>query len=256
VRRRVGDRSGARIPCTFARGVLGSRKDTQFWAGSRFYDRHDLHMSDFFYRDMSGFGGGLENVTLGTGWALGGIHERRFANGLNKLSVQYGNGVASSFTAVLNAPLGRTFSPGEVVDLSDVWQLRVVEDLSLDRLGAFSLLVGAVYQELENGAAERSRLRWTALGVRPSWALDRHFALQLEAGYDHTWQQDGPEGSLFKVTLGPQISPAPGSLVRPSLRVYLTWARWSSGIAGLVAPVTHGSDDHGLGAGVQLEAWW
>ena len=92
--------------------------------------------------------------------------------------------------------------------------------------------------------------------MRPSWELDRHFALQLEAGYDHTWQQDGPQGSLLKLTLGPQISPSPGSLVRPSLRAYVTWARWSDGFVGLVAPVTYPEADHGLGAGVQLEAWW
>ena len=314
-----------------ARGVLGSHQDAQFWAGSRFYDRHDLHMSDFYYRDMSGFGGGIENLKLGsarfalawlggsidtlqsngtvvppgqfridkntfdlraydvplaggrlavffdlslfkgdavpvadvpvifqsdTGWSLGAIHERRFAHGQNKLSVQYGNGVASSFTAVLGAPPGRTFAPGEVVDPSNEWQLRIVEDLSLERLGPFSLLVGAVYQETYNGAATQNRLRWTALGVRPSWALDRHFSLQLEAGLDHTWQQDGTEGSLVKVTVGPQISPSPGSYVRPSLRAYVTWARWSDGFVGLVAPVTYGTTNRGLAAGVQLEAWW
>ena len=186
----------------------------------------------------------------------GHIHERRLASGLNKLSLQYGEGAASSFTAVLSAPLGRTFSAGEVVDLSGVWQLRVVEDFSLDRRGPLSLLVGAVYQETDNGAAAQNRLRWVAFGVRPSWSLERHLAVQLEAGIDHSWQQDATEGSLIKVAFGPQITPAPGSLVRPSLRAYVTWAHWSSGFVGLVAPITYGTTDHGLGAGVQIEAWW
>jgi maltoporin len=314
-----------------ARGVLGSKKDAQFWAGSRFYDRHDLHMSDFYYRDMSGFGGGIEDLKLGsprfalawlggsidelnsngtvvppgqfrvnkntfdlraydislaggklalnfdlsafngdtvpvadvpvtflsdTSWSLGVIHERKLAHGLNKLSLQYGQGAASSFTAVLIPPPGRVFAPGEIVDLSDVWQFRAVEDLRLDNLGSFSILVGAVYQESDNGAAAQNRLRWAAFGVRPSWALDRHFSVQLEAGLDHTWQEDGPEGSLYKLTLGPQITPSPGSLVRPSLRAYVTWARWSDGFVGLVAPVSYGDTDHGFGAGVQLEVWW
>ena len=48
-----------------AEGVWGSQESAVFWAGQRFYDRHDLHMSDFFYRDLSGFGGGLEGVKLG-----------------------------------------------------------------------------------------------------------------------------------------------------------------------------------------------
>ena len=36
-----------------------------FWAGARFYDRQDVHINDFYYRDPSGFGGGVEDVALG-----------------------------------------------------------------------------------------------------------------------------------------------------------------------------------------------
>jgi maltoporin len=36
-----------------------------FWAGQRFYDRYDVHMNDYFYRDMSGFGGGFEDLRIG-----------------------------------------------------------------------------------------------------------------------------------------------------------------------------------------------
>lgn len=315
----------------FARGVFGSQKEAQFWAGSRFYDRHDLHMSDFYYRDLSGFGGGVENLKAGpvrlsaawlggsidtlmsngsvvppgqfqldkntvdlrvydmglaggrlsacldvsvfkgdtvpiddnlvtfrnnTGWSVGLLHERPLPNGRNKLSLQYGRGAASDFRAVLTPPPGRTYTPGETVDLSKVWQLRVVEDLNIDHLGPLSLLVGAVYQEADNGAAAQGRLRWASLGVRPAWQLGRYFAFQLEAGLDHTWQSEGPEGTLAKVTIGPQITPAPGSFARPSLRAYVSWAHWSSGFVGLVAPVTYGSSSQGFAAGVQLEAWW
>src|SRR5262245_60871641 len=156
-----------------AKGVWKSQEGATFWAGQRFYDRHDLHMSDFYYRDLSGFGGGIEDLKLGsprfalawlggsidelnsngtvvppgqfrvnkntfdlraydislaggklalnfdlsafngdtvpvadvpvtflsdTSWSLGVIHERKLAHGLNKLSLQYGQGAASSFT--------------------------------------------------------------------------------------------------------------------------------------------------------------
>ncbi len=313
------------------RGVLGSQPEATFWAGSRFYDRHDLHMSDFYYRDMSGFGGGVEGLRLGgiqlavawlggsideltsngtvvpagqfqlnkntldvraydvglaggklalaldlssfkgdvvqigedeyrvendTGWAAALIHERPFASGRNKLSVQYGTGVASDFRAVLTRPPGRTFAPGEVIHLGGQWRLRVVEDLALDRVGPLSLLVGGVYQDLDNGGAAASRIRWASLGVRPAWHFDEHFSVQLEAGLDHTRQDDGPEGSLFKVTLAPQLTPRVGALQRPSIRTYLTWARWSDGFVGLIAPINYGEARKGFGAGVQLETWW
>lgn len=37
------------------------------WAGKRFYQRHDVHMIDFYYWDISGHGAGLENIDVGFG---------------------------------------------------------------------------------------------------------------------------------------------------------------------------------------------
>ncbi len=37
------------------------------WAGKRFYQRHDTHMNDFYYWDISGPGAGVENIDLGFG---------------------------------------------------------------------------------------------------------------------------------------------------------------------------------------------
>jgi maltoporin len=48
-----------------ARGIFDRQSSMAFWAGQRFYDRYDVHINDFFYRDMSGFGGGFENLLIG-----------------------------------------------------------------------------------------------------------------------------------------------------------------------------------------------
>lgn len=37
------------------------------WAGKRFYQRHDVHMNDFYYWDISGPGAGVENIDVGFG---------------------------------------------------------------------------------------------------------------------------------------------------------------------------------------------
>lgn len=37
------------------------------WAGKRFWQRHDVHMIDFYYWDISGPGAGIENIDLGFG---------------------------------------------------------------------------------------------------------------------------------------------------------------------------------------------
>lgn len=47
-----------------SRGIVKSQPQMIFWAGQRFYDRYDVHMTDYFYRDMSGFGGGFEDLLL------------------------------------------------------------------------------------------------------------------------------------------------------------------------------------------------
>ena len=50
-----------------AKGVWGAHPEASFWAGQRFYSRMDVHMTDFYYMDMSGYGGGVEDIDLGFG---------------------------------------------------------------------------------------------------------------------------------------------------------------------------------------------
>lgn len=45
--------------------VIQSAPDVRFWGGQRYYQRHDIHINDFYYLDMSGYGGGVEDVPLG-----------------------------------------------------------------------------------------------------------------------------------------------------------------------------------------------
>jgi maltoporin len=47
--------------------VGGFLEGSKFWAGKRFYRRHDVHITDFFYWDMSGTGAGIEDIDLGFG---------------------------------------------------------------------------------------------------------------------------------------------------------------------------------------------
>ena len=49
-----------------AGGVVESAPDLKFWAGQRYYHRHDTHIDDFFYLSMSGYGGGFEDLKLGS----------------------------------------------------------------------------------------------------------------------------------------------------------------------------------------------
>ncbi|WP_095210444.1 maltoporin [Endozoicomonas ascidiicola] len=47
----------------FGDALLGA----MLWAGKRFYQRHDVHMIDFYYWNMSGPGAGIQNIDIGMG---------------------------------------------------------------------------------------------------------------------------------------------------------------------------------------------
>ncbi|MFH1665351.1 MAG: carbohydrate porin, partial [Candidatus Omnitrophota bacterium] len=39
--------------------------EMKFWAGQRFYRRHDIHIIDYYFLNMSGYGGGVEDINMG-----------------------------------------------------------------------------------------------------------------------------------------------------------------------------------------------
>lgn len=47
--------------------VIRSQPQAKFWAGNRMYRRHDIHIIDFYYWNMSGGGGGIEDIQVGPG---------------------------------------------------------------------------------------------------------------------------------------------------------------------------------------------
>jgi maltoporin len=47
--------------------VISTQPSLKFWAGNRYYRRHDIHVNDFFFSNMSGTGGGFEDLKLKNG---------------------------------------------------------------------------------------------------------------------------------------------------------------------------------------------
>jgi maltoporin len=48
-----------------AKGLFGGNEVT--WAGKRYYQRHDVHIADFYYWNISGAGAGVEAIQAGPG---------------------------------------------------------------------------------------------------------------------------------------------------------------------------------------------
>jgi maltoporin len=49
------------------KNVIKSAPEITFWGGQRFYDRYDIHPSDYFFLNTSGIGAGAYNIPLGPG---------------------------------------------------------------------------------------------------------------------------------------------------------------------------------------------
>lgn len=69
--------------------VIPGMPEARIWAGNRFYRRHDIHINDFYFWDMSGGGGGIEDLSFGPGklafaWIGDGAQSSIYSNiGLN-----------------------------------------------------------------------------------------------------------------------------------------------------------------------------
>ncbi|MGF1722045.1 maltoporin LamB [Vibrio kyushuensis] len=62
-----GDASALRVMNVQAQGLF-SDKEAVLWAGQRYYQRKDIHITDFYFLDTSGgAGGGIENLSVGGG---------------------------------------------------------------------------------------------------------------------------------------------------------------------------------------------
>ena len=48
-----------------AKGVLSFDDEATLWAGKTYYQRKDIHITDFYYLNTSGTGGGIENLSIG-----------------------------------------------------------------------------------------------------------------------------------------------------------------------------------------------
>ena len=51
--------------------IWKAKPDLKLWAGNRYYRRHDIHINDFYFLNMSGGGGGFEDLQLPFGKLAG-----------------------------------------------------------------------------------------------------------------------------------------------------------------------------------------
>jgi len=100
-------------------------KGATVWVGKRYYQRHDVHIIDFFYFNTSSVGGGVENVDLG----FGKLQLALFRNGagaeifwspdIRLTGISLGEYAGSLEAALVLAYLSRNDPTGDLADLPD-----------------------------------------------------------------------------------------------------------------------------------------
>lgn len=311
--------------------VFSAQPSAKFWAGSRFYRRHDIHITDFFFWDMSGGGGGVEDLSLGpvkvalawiglastsglsylpqpqpenragftksnfdlrfyeipvlsgkaelglvyahsesgvdqagnqapdsAGFAINLVHtvpQFLSHDGVNKFSVQYGVGSAKTFTSGFETFVqdGDTYIRA---DEPGSYRVRVTESFVASPSKYFSVGPVLVAQATKYDSAQDTQY-WVSAGVRPIVHLHRHFNVALEGGLD--WVDDREQdlsGTLFKLTIAPQISVDRLFMSRPVIRGFVTLAHWTDDLVGQVGGLDYATRRSGVNWGAQMEAWW
>jgi maltoporin len=311
--------------------VVAAQPSMKFWAGSRYYRRQDIHISDFFFYNMSGSGGGVEDIQLPCGklalawigaadtsgfselpqpdpnnkagfskanWDLrlydvpllcgkgefGVVYSRADSgldangrsapasqgasfnfvhtttpflsqDGVNKFSLQFGTGPATTFTAGFDT---FTLTNGVFIrpDPNNSWSFRATEHFAANIGEHFSVGPALVYQ-ITDFADEGGLQQWASAGVRPIFHFNKYLNVALETGVD--WVKDNNQGTssyLWKITLAPQVSLGDRFFSRPVLRLFLTYAQWGNEFRGQIGGPDFADQTQGLTYGVQMEAWW
>jgi len=315
--------------------IFTSQPELKFWAGQRFYRRQDICIDDFFFYNMSGAGGGVEDYQLANGsklalaWigngsqsgvyssdiaalpppanqagfskqsvdlslydvdlplgkgevsvvfatensgtdasgaqapnssgaAVNFIHTHdQFlsADGVNRFSLQFGTGAAKTFTSGYETT---TFTNGTYIvpDDPSSWRFRATESFVSDISPHFSISPALVYQYTDYHDSQ-GNVQWLSGGVRPIYHFTHNFDVAWEGGVDHV-RDEGPgqSGTLYKLTLAPEVSLGNKFFSRPVLRAYVTYARWTDSFKGAIGGNDYMDDTVGWVWGAQMETWW
>ena len=237
------------------------------WLGKRYYKRQDVHITDFFYWDTSGYGAGIENVGAGPGkfsYAL-------FSNSSDNNNAQMFRhdfryeGLDIGFGALdfgLNLNQGRS---SETDKAENGWAVNVQHTLG-NVLGGFNKIA---FQYGEGSASnlsfgypafgadsskeswriteqfmfqatpqfggmatfvyqdQKNNYSWMSLGGRLVYAFNNYFKIAGELGYDTVEPDGGNKRDLTKFTIAPILATGPGFWNRPELRLFYTYATWN-----------------------------
>ena len=266
------------------------------WAGRRYYNRHDIHISDLFYWNQSGTGFGLDNYKIGD-IALSYVFSRKdninqkfYVNrhditakgikwndqneiqiGLSYVDVDHA-GMAYTFQNITSgiangrntftiqygsaAGVGLGYTGDTALD-QDSKKFRVVDYLDWESDSKlFNGQVQVLYQKSD--LKDQAKEEWYSAGTRVAYVINDQFKISTEVGYDQI-HSNGENRRLSKFTIAPTYAfNGTDFYDRPELRVYYTYATWNDNEKALRDLNSNEfiNQNYGSNFGIQLEHFW
>jgi maltoporin len=147
----------------------------------------------------------------------------------NDFTVMYGTGAMENFTMDNSIAYAKTGT-----HVNSRKRTRVVENPIIE-FDKWSLAVGLIYEDADNGLDANTHSRWISAGIRPVYYFTDHYHLVFEAGHSSV-KVDSDTGTggaavgertLDRVTLAPEVAIGKGFFARPVIRAYVTHTWWN-----------------------------
>jgi maltoporin len=208
--------------------------DGTLWAGKRFYQRNDVHITDFYYWDTSGYGVGVENVTTGPVKTSFAVLRNSTAqtNATTRLDLRVG-GINLGNAGDLTVGLQYNLDDSSAANTTDGTAITVQHFLG-GVLGGFNKIalqygrgsarsLSLAYPDNFNKSGDETwrlveqlqwqvspqfsgmatlvyqdqidNYKWFSVGVRPVWHFNDYFKIQAEYGFDQVKPSSGDDNN-------------------------------------------------------------
>lgn len=200
------------------------------------------------------------NFSNETGWGIGSWWEQEgVLGGKNTLAMTYRAGAAMHRNTYNARPV--TESMGYDLSNSSQWELHNSWRWDDKTNYAIEGILLARSRDFGQAGVSGEVIRWYSVGARPMMYLSKQWNLVADVGIDYVDNEiQGVKGNVSKTSLALQLSADKGYMSRPALRLFMTYARWSDDLVGLVGSrpddAPYGDDSQGWSAGLQLEHIW
>ncbi|HPI39686.1 MAG TPA: carbohydrate porin [Pseudobdellovibrionaceae bacterium] len=129
--------------------------------------------------------------------------------------------------------------------------------INFERKEKFSGQAVVAYDRKNLGTQNEGYEEWSSLGLQPVYYFTDQLHLTGLLGYSTVRVSGQNDKTLFRATVGPQVSMGKSFWARPVLRAYLSYNQWNNtNISSMASNTATKDQNSALGLGFQTEAWF